>query len=96
MNTNIKMSDHARSQAQKRCVDPVTIDYLIEFGASSHCGGGCTRLYFNGNARKRLRGSIERTEYAQLEKKLDCFLVLNEQQSVVITVGHQFKKIKMH
>ncbi len=94
MNTNIKMSGHASTQAQRRCIDPVTIDYLIQFGASSHCGGGCTRLYFNGNARKRLRGVIERTEYAQMEKKLDCFLVLDQQQSVVVTVGHQFKNIK--
>jgi len=88
------MSEHANAQAQRRCIDSLIIDYLIEFGKTIHCGGGCTKYFFDNAARKRVKGSTNKSLYAKIEKKLHSFLVIDECSCEVVTVGHQFKKIR--
>lgn len=88
------MTIHADTQAQRRCINSLIVDYLIEFGKRVHCGSGCTRYFFDKAARRYVRASTERSVYAQLEKKMNSFLVVNENSHDVVTVGHQYKKIR--
>ena len=93
MNNKLIFSDHAIIQAQRRGVDSAVVNYAVEFGKRMHAGGGLLRCFFDKRARSRLRNVIPRQVYAQIEKKLDCFVILSEDESIIITVGHQYQKV---
>jgi len=93
MHNKLIFSDHAKAQAQRRGIDSAVVNYAIEFGKKIHAGGGLVRCFFDKRARSHLCNVIPCQVYVQIEKKLDCFVILSEDESVIITVGHQYQKV---
>ncbi len=95
MNREITFSTHAQAQAQaqRRGIDSSVVNYAVEFGKRVYAGGGSIRCYFDKKARYRLQKELPCNLFAKIEKQLNCFVILAEENEVVITVGHQYKKV---
>ena len=91
----IQITDHARSRLQQRCIPEPVIDGLLSFGRTAHDHRGSEVLYFDHQARSLLRKIWGNETYKRLEAKLDAYVVLAADSSI-ITAGHRTKRIVRH
>ncbi len=92
---SIQMTDHARSRVQQRGIPEPVIEGLLSFGRTTHDHHGSEVLYFDHQARSVLRKIWGSETYKRLEQKLDAYLVVGDDGSI-ITVGHRTKRIVRH
>ena len=88
------MSQHAARRVQQRCIPPLVIDLLLEFGASEPAGDGTTKMYFDKAARKRLKAYAGPVA-SLLEQHLDVYAVVAADTKLV-TVAHRNERIQRH
>jgi hypothetical protein len=90
----MNLSNHAKTQAQRRGIEQSVVNYVVEYGQRSHAGKGAVRCYFTKKSRKLLEQELPPKDFAKInDKELKCFAVLAEDNDLIITVGHQYKKI---
>ena len=85
-------SHHARRQRQRRCIPPMVIDWLIQFGTTEHQAGGYIVKFFDKLSRKRLLRHIGKEIANKADPYLNAYLVMADER--VITVGWRTKRIK--
>lgn len=88
------MTKHAQDRRQQRCIPPMVEDLLMKFGTTVYLGGGCTKLFFDKRARRKVQayaGPIA----AKLNEHLDAYLVLSQSDDP-ITVAHLYERIQRH
>lgn len=88
------MTKHAQVRSQQRCIPPMVQDLLMKFGTSMHLGGGCTKLFFDKRARRKVQvyaGPIA----SMLNDHLDAYLVMSENDDT-ITVAHLYERVHRH
>ena len=85
MNRSIRCVKRARNRMQQRCVNPLIVDLLLDYGAEQHVKRGRVRRCFDKRSRRTLRRAIGRQAYNRLDDLLYAFLI--EQDGYVITVG---------
>jgi len=89
----MNMTRHASTRSQQRCIPPMMIDLLIQFGKSESAGSGATKL-FDRQTRKQVAayaGSLA----SLLDDHLDFYAVVGPDMQV-ITVGHRIERMKRH
>ena len=91
----IQLTGHARSRVQQRGIPEPVIEGLLACGKTVHDHHGSEVLYFDHQARARLRRLWGSDTYKRLEPKLDAYAVLGA-DGTVITVGHRTKRIVRH
>ena len=96
MNTSLNMTQHALQQSQRRCLDSRLIEYAWMYGRHLDAGRGCIRCFFDRRARNSLKEQLTRQEYARIEKKLNCYVVLTDDQETVITAAYKTKKFRSY
>lgn len=82
------MTQHAAIRMQQRGIKENTLDYLIEFGSKMHDRRGCIIVFFDKQARKRLKENLPRI----IESQMDAYAVISV-RGEVLTVGHRIKRI---
>lgn len=90
--STIILSNHAQTRSQQRGIGMDIIEYLLQYGASCYCKKGCKKYFFDKKSLGKIRSSISSKKFAKIESKLRCFAVVSADR-VVVTVGHQFKKV---
>ncbi len=85
-------SKHARARMQKRAIQPLIRDLILDFGKSVRAGDS-QKFYLDQEARRRLRGEIGAVAYRRLEDLLDVYVLLSD-DGTTITVGHRLKPIR--
>jgi len=90
--SSIILSHHAQIRSQQRGISMDIIEYLLHYGTSCYCKKGCKRYFFDKKSLSKIRSSISGKKFAKIESKLRCFAVVSADK-VVLTVGHQFKKV---
>lgn len=88
------MTKHAQIRSQQRCISPLMIDLLLQFGAKQPAGGGANKVYFDKAARRRLH-AYAGPMASLLDQHLDIYAVLGEDDQVV-TVAHRYEHIQRH
>lgn len=91
MGFEFRLSTHAQQRMQQRGITKVEVDWLCRFGGGILVKGG-EMLWFNKKAMKRLKRYLGRT-YAKFEKQVKGIYIVIV-GSVIVTVGHRYKKIK--
>lgn len=90
--TNTMYTTHARSRCQQRSIPLRIVELILEYGERGYNKGA--EIYrMTKKARNRLRWELGKEFYQAVEKKLNCYVVVAEDGSV-ITVGRRFAKIK--
>src|SRR5689334_5239309 len=64
---NLRFTRHASSRLQQRGIPPWFVALLLRHGKTSHDGHGALLKSIDKDARKRIHGALERTEYARAE-----------------------------
>jgi hypothetical protein len=86
------MTRHAATRSQQRGIPLITIDLLLQFGATESAGDGTSRYFFDKAARRQLRayaGPLARA----IAEHLDIYAIVAS-DSKVITVGHRLERVK--
>ena len=92
---DIPLTDHARQRLQQRAISEPVVAGLLAYGRGEHDHRGSTLFYFDHRARARLRNVWDKETYRRLEQKLDAYLVVAADGSV-ITAGHRTRRINRH
>lgn len=83
-------SIHAQVRYQQRCVSPMIVDLLIEYGSRVHDGRGAEICYFDRKAKKRIQ-TYAGVLFDRLTEHLDAYAVVAGEK--IITVGKRYKRI---
>ena len=86
---------HAQTRLQQRGIPRAVLENLLDFGSEIHDHRGSLILYFDRNARARLRADCGKEVYKRIEPPLDAYAVLADTGEVV-TVGHRTRRINHH
>ena len=89
----LALTQHARARLQQRGIPQDVVDELLDFGQEIHSHRGSSVLYFDRQARERLRRTRGDAEYRRLESHLNAFAVVGRQGQIV-TVGHRTRHLK--
>lgn len=90
----MKATRHAQVRRQQRCIPPLAIDLVLQFGSRQRAGDGCSKVFLDKRDRRRLQahaGALNR----QLEPFMDIYLVVSPDEQV-ITAAHRLDKVLRH
>lgn len=89
------LTNHARARLQQRGISSIVLDCLMQYGRKVHDHRGGEIVFFDHQARERLRRQVAPDEYKVVEPKLDAYAVIGP-DGAVLTVGHRTKRINRH
>ena len=90
----MNLTRHAQNRSQQRCIPPMVLDLLIQFGASESAGDGASKMFFDKSARRRVH-SYAGALAPLLDAHLDSYAVIS-QDNQVITAGYRTERIRRH
>lgn len=79
---------HAQVRAQQRCIPPLVIEWLLNFGQRQE-SYGATKISFNKKAKRDLASEVGKPVVAQLGRFLNAALIVDADTDQVITVMWQ-------
>lgn len=88
------MTKHAQICSQQRCIPPLVLDLLLQFGATESAGDGANKVFFDKPARRRVQAYAGALA-PLLNEHLDFYAVVGKNDQV-ITVGHRLERILRH
>lgn len=88
------MTRHAQIRSQQRCIPPMVLDLILQFGSTESAGDGANKMFFDKAARRRLH-SYAGALAPMLDEHLDSYAVVG-QDNQIITVGHRTERIRRH
>ena len=89
------MTQHATIRMQQRGIKENTLDCLFEFGSKMHDRRGCIIVFFDKQARKRLKETSDLNQAKLIESQMDTYAVVSI-RGEILTVGHRIKRITRH
>jgi hypothetical protein len=88
----IIMTSHAKVRSQQRGIPSVAIEMLMDYGAVRHDHRGAEVIYFNKQARERIRRAETGIPMKEIEPFLGIYAVLKS-DGAVVTVGHRTRRL---
>jgi hypothetical protein len=88
----MQLTQHARARMQQRAINETVLELLYAHGRHVERGKAGSIIHFDRRARDLIRQNKSRKEYAQIEQKLNAYIVESSDGSI-LTVGYRFKPI---
>ena len=85
---------HAVRRAQQRCLPPLVIELLDQFGEEAYDGHGAVVKFFSRASKRTMERQLGRAPVRKLAEYLDAYKVESSHDGCTITVGHRIKHIK--
>lgn len=85
---------HAAARIQQRGIPPLVVDLLFEFGSNEPSGDGTSKLYFDKQARRKVKNYAGPLA-GYLKQHLDVYAVVGADEEL-ITVAHRYERIHRH
>ena len=89
------LSYHAQRRMQQRAIPPCLIGWLFAYGRRVHDHHGAQIRFFDRAAKRRLADTLPAQELAQLDQKLNAYLV-ESADGTVVTMGYRTKRMRRH
>lgn len=89
------LTNHARTRLQQRGISSIVLDCLMQYGRKVHDHRGGEIVFFDHQARERLRRLADPDQYKVVEPKMNAYAVIGP-DGAVLTVGHRTKRINRH
>ena len=86
------MTKHAEARMQQRGIRMLTLQSLLDYGATAYDPRGAAILYFDKKAKSRVRRFSGRQQYVAMEKQLNAYAVV-ARDGAVVTVGRRGRRI---
>ena len=81
----MKQTAHAHVRAQQRCIPPLVMEWLLEYGAR-RSSFGAVRVSFDKRSKKELARDVGQPIVKQLGRFLNTSLVMDPGNEEIITV----------
>jgi len=89
----VTITRHADIRMQQRCIPPMVIDWLIDYGLSQEQGNG-TLVYFNKKSKRLIRQYAGPQAMSVFEKYHKAYAVVSANDGSVITTGWKSQRFQ--
>ncbi len=90
--SGFRMTNHAQERSQNRCIPPLIIHWLCQYGSRKRSNNGSIICYFDKKSTRLLSSDVGDIIIRRLSSLMSVYLVIAGDQ--IITVGHRYKRIK--
>jgi len=90
--TGFRMTNHAMQRSQQRCIPPLIIHWLCQYGSRRRSSNGTIICYFDKKSVRLIASDAGNIIVRRLSGLMDAYLVITGKE--IITVGHRYKRIK--
>jgi hypothetical protein len=90
--SGFRMTNHALERSQQRCIPPLIIHWLCQYGSRKRSNNGTILCYFDKKSVHLLASDVGQIVVRRLSSLMNTYLVITGNQ--IITVGHRYKRIK--
>lgn len=87
-----RMTSHALERSQQRCIPPLIIHWLCQYGSRKRSINGTIVCYFDKKSLRLLTSDVGKVIIRRLSSLMQVYLVTAGNQ--IITVGYRYKRIK--
>ena len=87
-------STHASIRAQQRCIPPIVLEWLTEYGDETHDGHGAIKIYFSHKSIRAMERKLGRRFVRENKKYLKAYRVDSLKDGRTITCGWLTKSVK--
>lgn len=89
----MNMTYHAATRSQQRCIPPLIVQWLDQFGEEQHDGNGAIIRFFSSSSRRAMEREFGSNPVKKMSEFLNIYKVENH-DGTMITTGHLTKRIK--
>jgi hypothetical protein len=86
------LSHHAEARMRQRAIPPIIVAWILDYGRDMRHHGASV-YFLNREARNKLKRDIGAKPYAQIENRLDPYVVVSD-DGTIVTVGRRYKRLK--
>ena len=90
--SGFRMTKHALERSQNRCIPPLIIHWLCQYGSRKRSKNGTIVCYFDRKSTRLLSSDVGAIVIQRLSSLMSVYLVIAGDQ--IISVGHRYKRIK--
>ena len=90
--SGFRMTNHALERSQNRCIPPLIIHWLCQYGSRKRSNNGTILCYFDKKSTRLLSSDVGDIVIRRLSSLMSVYLVIAGDQ--IITVGHRYKRVK--
>jgi len=90
--SGFRMTNHAVEISQQRCIPPLIIHWLCQYGSRKRNNNGRIVCYFDKKSVRLLASDVGHVVVQRLSGLMNSYLVITGNQ--IISVGHHYKRIK--
>lgn len=90
--SGFRMSQHALERSQQRCIPPLIIHWLCQYGSRKRNSNGTIVCYFDRKSVRLIASDVGQVVIQRLSGLLNAYLVIAGDK--ILTVGHRYKRIK--
>jgi len=90
--SGFRMTSHALERSQQRCIPPLIIHWLCQYGSRRRSGNGTIICYFDKKTLRLIAADVGHVVIRKLSGLMNAYLVIAGDQ--ILTVGHRYRRIK--
>ena len=90
--SGFRMTNHAMERSQQRCIPPLIIHWLCQYGSRKRSSNGTILCYFDKKSLRLISSDVGQIVIRRLSSLMNAYLVIAGDN--IITVGHRYKRIK--
>jgi len=90
--SGFRMTSYALERSQQRCIPPLIIHWLCQYGSRKRNHNGTILCYFDKKSMHLISSDVGQVVIRRLSDLMNAYLVIAGDQ--IITVGHRYKRIK--
>ncbi len=90
--SGFRMTGHALERSQQRCIPPLIIHWLCQYGSRKRNNNGTIICYFDKKSLRLIASDVGHIIIRRLSGLMNAYLVIAGDQ--ILTVGHRYKRIK--
>ncbi len=85
------MTQHALLRSQQRCIPPLIIHWLCQYGSRKRNNNGTIVCYFDRKSLRLISSDVGHVVIRRLSGLLNAYLIITGDK--ILTVGHRYKAI---
>ena len=90
--SGFRMTNHALERSQQRCIPPLIIHWLCQYGSRRRSSNGTILCYFDKKSLRLISSDVGNIVIRRLSGLMNAYLVIAGDS--ILTVGHRYKRIK--
>ncbi|MDT8282655.1 MAG: hypothetical protein RQ982_07565 [Gammaproteobacteria bacterium] len=90
--SGFRMTDHALKRSQQRCIPPLIIHWLCQYGSRRRSSNGTILCYFDKKSLRLISADVGHLVIRRLSGLMNAYLVIAGNH--IVTVGHRYKPVK--